>query len=209
MTLPTNINDREQQKFVEVGSLPAVRVALVSGSSSSEESVITTGGLVRAVASSIVRPSDTTAYASGDLVANSTTSGSVTPFSFSTAARVTAGSLIVRKIRLRKTSTGITNAQFRVHLFSASPTVSVGDNAAFNSAGALSTTGSANYLGQTDITLDSGFSDGANGFSGSSFYDTHIKLASGTTVYALLEARAAYTPTSGETITMTLEVMQD
>jgi hypothetical protein len=36
-----------------------------------------------------------------------------------------------------------------------------------------------------------------------------VKLASGTTIRGLLEARAAYTPTSAGTFTVTLDDLQD
>lgn len=173
------------------------------------DAIATTGGLARIASSTITRPANTTAYSIGDLVANNVTAGSVTPFTLA-AARINDGSLILRRIRLRKSTATLTNAQFRVHLFSASPTVSVGDNAAFNSSGTLSTTGSANYLGYVDISIDTAFSDGANGFTTNGFTDIQIKLASGSTnIFALLEARSAYTPGNAETITITLEVLQD
>jgi hypothetical protein len=216
-TASSGLNGRLQRIAQRLTSLiaqiPATLGSTTSANSLSvvpaSDAVTTAGGITRIAASTITRPSDTTAYAVGDLVANSTTSGSVTPFTLA-AARITDGSFIIRRVRLRKSSTTLTNAQFRVHLFNASPTVSVGDNEAFNSAGALSTTGTAAYLGYTDITIDVGFSDGSNGFSGSTFLDTQVKLSGGNAnMYALLEARAAYTPTSAETITVTVEILQD
>lgn len=149
-----------------------------------------------------VRPANTTAYATGQLVADNVTAGSVTPFSL-TAARVAAGSGVIRKVRLTKTSTGIANAAFRVHFFSAAPTVTNGDGGTFLPNGV------ANYLGSADITMDRALSDGAWGASDVGMTDISFKLSSGTTVYALIEARAAYTPTSAETFTVIVEALQD
>lgn len=153
---------------------------------------------------SFSRPADTTAYATGDIVANSTTAGSVTALSF-TAARVapTVGSASgrVRRVKVAKTNTSLTNAQFRVHLYTSTPTIASGDNAAF------STSGAATYIGYALVTMDVAFTDGATGFSAD--VNLPFKLASGQIIYGLLEARLAYTPASAETFTVTLDVEQD
>lgn len=154
-----------------------------------------------AVASaSFSRPADTTAYASGDLVANSTTAGSVVPVSLLNAVREEGGVSRIERVRLRKTGTSITNASFRVHLFSAAPTVTNGDNGAFLSI-------LANYIGAFDVVIDRAFSDGAAGaglpVNGAAATFT---IPSGTTLYALIEARGAYTPVSGETFTVIAEL---
>lgn len=161
------------------------------------------GEQVLATAAQMTRPADTTAYALGDLVANSTTAGSVVPLPF-TVARLPAGSGMIRRARLRKSGTSITNASFRLHLYSASPTPSNGDN------GAWLTNQVANYIGSFDITMDKVFTDGASGNGlptiGS---EINFSLASGQVVYGLLEARAAYTPVSAETFDLALEVLQN
>lgn len=181
------------------GSMPVV-VA-------SDQSALPVVGYAAIPAASMTRPADTTAYAAGDLVGNSTTAGSVTPLAI-TAARVAAGSLLASRVRLRKSGTELTAATFRVYLFSAAPTVANGDN------GALSIAGSANCIGWADVsmatradsTTANPFSDGAFGFGD---LNSLVALASGQTVWALIEARAAYTPASGETFAVTLEVAQN
>lgn len=147
------------------------------------------------------RPADTTAYASGDLIANSTTAGSVTPVAIS-VARVAAGSFLINRVRLSKSGTGVTGASFRVHLFNALPTVANGDN------GALLTSGRAGYIGRVDFDLTAAtiFNDGCAGTADAGFL---VALASGQTVWALIEARGAYAPASGETFALTLEVAQN
>lgn len=155
-------------------------------------------------ASAMTRPNDTTAYASGDLVANSTTAGSVAALQFS-VARLAAGAGAIRRARIRKSGTSVTSAAFRLHLFLAAPaTITNGDN------GAFSVSGSADYLGALDVTVDRAFTDGAVGLgvplSGS---EINFQLASGQVIYGLLEARAAYTPAAQEQFTVSLEVYQD
>jgi len=162
------------------------------------------GGHIANPSASFTRPANTTAYASGQLVANSTVAASVSALSF-TAARVAAGSFILRKIKLHKSGTSTTNASFRVHFFRATPsTITNGDG------GVFSVSGVADYLGAMDVTMDRAFTDGAVGFGvpmvGS---ELSVKLASGTTIVALIEARAAYTPISQEVFTLTLEDLQD
>lgn len=153
---------------------------------------------------SFTRPSDTTAYAAGDLVANSTTAGSVTVLSF-TLARYTAGAGAILRARLSKTTTTLTAAVFRLHLYVSTPgTITNGDNGAFSTSGGGS---SPIYLGAIDITCTQAFTNGAVGF-GVPDSPIFVKLTGGTAVKGLLEARAAYAPGNGETFVVTLEVEQ-
>jgi hypothetical protein len=146
------------------------------------------------------RPADTNVYASGDLVANSTTAGSVTPFSFTNAVRVAAGAGEIQAVRLYKSGTSLTNANFRVHFYIATVVPSNGDNGVW-------LTPMANYVGSFDVTCDKAFTDGAEGAGLPTVgMVRRFQLASGTTLYALLEARGTYTPTSGETFTIRAEI---
>lgn len=139
------------------------------------------------VTASITRPSDTTAYASGDLIANSTTAGSVTALQFGTPAF----SQIVRAT-LTKTNTTNTNATFLLHLFSAAPTVTNGDNGAIAIA-----TNNGTYLGSVAIDSSVG-----TGLGGSVAFTQGIPVFGNT--FGLLSATAAYTPASAEVLTVRL-----
>lgn len=154
--------------------------------------------IIAVVSATFTRPADTTAYASADVVANSTTAGSVTPLTFVVGNPTNAGGKI-RRVRLSKSSTTTTNASFRLHLYSASPTLTNGDN------GALSTNKAANYLGALDITVGTAFSDGAQGI-GVPNTGSEINFGGHATVYGILEARAAYGPASAEVFVADLEV---
>lgn len=149
---------------------------------------------------SFTRPNDTTAYTSGDLVANSTTAGSVV--SASLAVSPYKGGFRVRRVKLHKSGTSTTNAQFRVHLFTAAPaSVANGDNGAFSSAGV------ASYIGSADVTIGQAFTDGAAGFAApATGSDMAGVLTNSTTIRALVEARAAYTPVAQEVFTVTVEI---
>jgi hypothetical protein len=151
---------------------------------------------------SFTRPADTTAYASGDIVANSTTAGSVVPLNFPSCSDGIGHSLQIRRVRLSKSTTGVTNASFRLHLFNVLPTVTSGDNAAIVIA-----TGAAKYLGQVDIVMNQSFTDGGAG-QATCEINCH-PVAGASNLYGLLEARAAYTPGSAEVFTASLEIVQD
>jgi hypothetical protein len=153
------------------------------------------------LSAAFIRPNDTTAYASGDLVANSTTAGSVVPMPIPLGQIAAVGHALTRitRARLTKSGTGIANASFRVHLYEAAPTPANGDN------GAWSTDKAANWLGNIDITSMVAFTDGATGTgSATAGSEMFLRLASGT-IFALLEARAAYAPIANEVFTLTLE----
>jgi hypothetical protein len=149
------------------------------------------------------RPADTTAYAIGDLVANSITAGSVVPLAFKLDNSFPMGQFRLTRARLFKNGAVVTNATFRLHLYQALPTVTNGDN------GAWLSTGSADWLGNVDFASMLAFSDGAAG-SGScpAGSEQFVRMKQGTTVYGLLAALGAYTPASGEVFTVVLEVVE-
>lgn len=137
--------------------------------------------------SSFIRPADTTAYASGDLVANSTTAGNVVPLTFDMSIK----SGVVGYVRLRKSGSTATSATFALHIFTERPIVTNGDNGAL----AVSTEGS--FLGTVACDLSIG------AFAkGSDLPDTKADRR----LFGLLEATAAYTPASGEVFTAWLEI---
>lgn len=155
--------------------------------------------VISTVVASFTRPADTTAYASGDLVANSTTAGSVVPLTFELAQLSNGG--MVRRCRLVKSGAVLTNASFRVHIYAGGNiTCANGDN------GAWSTDRAAFYLGSFDITMDKAFTDGAMGI-GVPNAGTEINFGR-TTYYGLIEARSAYTPASSEVFSVDLEVIK-
>lgn len=148
----------------------------------------------------ITRPANTTAYASGQLVANSTTAGSVTPFKITNAVRVNGGSGRIERVRLYKSGTSI-GASFRVHYYRSSPAVTNGDGGAWLTSGAA-------YIGAMDVIIDRAFSDGAEG-AGVPLIGNGIlfTLDDGVSdLFALIEARSAYTPASGETFSLRTEI---
>jgi hypothetical protein len=191
----TTIGDPVNPAFqAGVDALGNLKVNIIAGGMSSVK-----------LSASVTRPANTTAYVPGTLVANSTTAGSVVPLAFPNAVTLAGYALQVTRARLVTTSTSIAAASFSIHLFESSPTVSVGDGAAFDAAGVLSLSGIATYAGFIPIDVLQAGSDGAVGF-GTPGTPQGIMLGPAvTTVYALIECTTAYTPTSAETITVILE----
>ena len=149
------------------------------------------------------RPADTTTYTSGDLVANSVTAGSVVPLAFSIAP--TGGSGKITRVRVFTSSTSVTLAQFRVHFYKFSPVPANGDNGVW-------LTPHSGYMGSFDVTVDKVFSDGAKGVGfATTGVGTDVRFDAGTgnnIIYALIEARAAYVPTSAEVFIVDVECEQ-
>jgi hypothetical protein len=151
--------------------------------------------------SSFTRPNDTTAYASGDLVANSTTAASVVPLSW-TFNYVYHGNLIIRRFRLTKSTTTIANASFRLHIYLSSPTgIANGDNGAWS-------TNISNHIGYIDSSNAIAFVNGTSqtGATMDSGSEIILPINQNDTVYGLLEARAAYTPGAQEVFTVNLDI---
>lgn len=164
--------------------------------------------VTQAASSTITRPADTTAYASGDLVANSTTAGSVTNLQFTTLARISGGSGVIVGAQIQKSTATATNAAFRLHLFNTAPTyTSAGDNSAISTVVVASAKG---YLGYIDITAMVGFSDVCWGSGAPDNSRGGIPyVATAQIIYGLLEARGAYTPGNAEVFTVTVDALQD
>jgi hypothetical protein len=153
--------------------------------------------------STLTKVSGTTAYDVGDLIANSATAGSVTPFEWSMSGLGRSG--MIRRVRIYKSTTTTTAASFTLHLFATAPTVANGDNGAF----AVSAGIGAGYLGS--VALD--MSSGAEAGSSTGLADVSATIAigvsfptSGASIYGLLEAVGAYAPGSNEVFTITLEI---
>lgn len=150
--------------------------------------------------SSFSRPADTTQYTQNDLVANSATAGSVTPLSFKIPGR---GMKIWRAVLL-KSSTTVTNANFRLHLYKDSPTCANGDN------GAWSTTVSG-YQGYIQIDASgTTFTDDSSGsgvfVNNSVFAPMFVMADLDRRLYGLLQNTTAtgYAPADSESFTVTL-----
>jgi hypothetical protein len=152
--------------------------------------------------SMLTRSANVTAYATGQLVANNTTAGSVVVPSFVIAT--SAGGAIIPRLRLlTNASTGWNGVNFSINLWRAAPTYTNGDGGAYSPA-----TGSAGWLANFLISGMTQFGDGAVG-SGSiaTANEMTIKLPSGTAIFWDLQILSTATPISGQTFTLTAELL--
>jgi hypothetical protein len=151
-------------------------------------------------------PANTT-YASGQLIANNATAGSVVPLTFATAARTAGGTGFITRARASIGHAGLAGTeQVRLRLFRNSPIVANGNGGAFsaNIVGAIA-------LGRFDMTLDDIGTDGSKGFGipviGSAMI---FDCAAGSqSLYGLLEARSGFTLSLSDVVTVALEISQD
>lgn len=143
----------------------------------------------------VTRPADTTQYAAGDLVANSTTAESVVPITFPVGGQFASGGKIVGG-RMRKSTAAVTTASFRLHLFTVTKTVTNGDNGAI-------VTAMDGYIGSLDFDFATLAND--TNIAGAAIEKVNTALAApigfrapGGVLYGLIEAKGAYTPASAE-----------
>jgi hypothetical protein len=155
-----------------------------------------------ATSASFSRPANTTQYASGDLIANDTTAGSVVAMEFA------GGPTVIRRARLTKDDDDVTAATFRLHLFTGDPTASApanGDNGAISLNTAI-----AEYIGSFDFDMTASpdiYNTAGNVALGVPLKGNEVMSPWAGTIYGLLEARGTYTPASGETFTVDLEYL--
>jgi hypothetical protein len=149
--------------------------------------------------STLTLPGTGGTYASGDLVANSATAGSVVAITCANVARYSGGPVTITRASILKSATGVTNPNFYVHAYTAVPTVTNGNDGAF-----LST--ASGHFCRLAVTADLAFSNGAEGVGVPISGSTCTRVLSATRdVTLLIEARAAYAWTAGETLIVTLE----
>jgi hypothetical protein len=171
----------------------------VTGNATPANSLPVTLSAPNIVAASVfTSPHAASAYTVGNLVANSATAGSVTPMAFNIAPAngVAVG---IAKARLYVQGSGgagpvVTNGTFRMHVFGQSPTSANGDGSAFsetmvNWCGTLTGTllNAGTDYSVAELVPDFGSFIGCAPAGGS------------TTVYGLLEARAAWSPATSNT----------
>lgn len=150
------------------------------------------------------RPADTTAYAAGDVVGNSTSALTLTELTFASLAAGRGG--LVVNAYLAKDGTTVTNAQFRVHLYSyASATVPGQDNAGHGVKYANAPY-AIGYIDFPAMSVGTGTNTGACAILQNLNLAYHCEA---TSLFYTVEALAAYTPASGEKFRLDLELLRD
>ena len=155
--------------------------------------------------STLTLTSATTAYTAGQLIASSATAGSVVVPSFAIANSAGAGAIL----RLRLTTNDATSTAWggqtvQIDLWSAAPTFTNGDRAAF-----LPATGTAGHLASHSCIVSAEYGDGAYREGSPNVGSFALpKLASGTTIYWSAIATTGSGVTGASKVwTLTAEVM--
>lgn len=134
--------------------------------------------------STLTLPSATTAYTANQLIASSATAASVAVPSFTVVGVNVSGGVLIPRVRLSvndATSTAWGAQTIQVDLWTAAPTFTNGDRAAFAVA-----TGSASHLGSYSCTMSAETGDGA--YAECSSNSGSFSIANGATIYWTLDA---------------------
>lgn len=157
----------------------------------------------------LTRPADTTAYAANDLVGANTSVNDANVIEIEDAVAAAGQALRIERVRLAKSTNTTTNAQFRLHFFEARPTLGVGDNGALGALTALAVDSMRYYAGYVDVTINRAGDATADGAVGVAVpaVGTGLTVApvSGTSIFVVIQALAAYTPASGEKLWPVIE----
>lgn len=157
----------------------------------------------------ITRPADTTAYAANDLVGANTSVSDTNVIEIEDAVAAAGQALRVERVRLAKSTNTTTNAQFRLHFFESRPTLGVGDNGALGALTALAVDALRYYAGYVDVTINRAGDATGDGSVGVAVpaVGTGLTVApvSGTSIFVVIQALAAYTPASAEKFWPTIE----
>jgi hypothetical protein len=165
------------------------------------------GGVLVTPSSVLSRPANTTAYAANELVASSTSAGSVVTPSFAALAAAGGSGTLRRAKLLTNATTGLNNVAFHIDLWSSAPTFTNGDGGAYAPA-----SGSASWLGSMTVTGMTQLGDGAVGAAVSDVgSDISFVLASTPNIFWSLEciSSGGFTPLSGQQFTFIPEILQN
>lgn len=191
------------------------------------------GGFTPFSAASFTRPADTTAYAVGDNIATTTTGSAVVPLRFLVTGRK-AGSGLIIGAHMAKDQANVTNANFRLRLFSRAPFAAgsyPADNtaivatyaalqfqigvfdfttwAAETAAAWSSAAPNVALSGSNQIAFNMGGAMPSNADS-QIVVNTNRPVFDSQCIFGLLEARAAYAPAANsEQFTINLNVQSD
>ena len=163
-----------------------------------------TSNAISRVSSTLTRPADTVTYAQNDLIASSTTAGSISVPTLTVPNRVQGLRYMIRRVILTTPkTTGMSAFQAFIEFWKDAPTFTNPDNGAYAVA-----TGAASYLGRTTTTVMTQAADGGY-CEGVPTTGVEIVLEGIPTVYwSLKEADATgFFPSSAQTFVLTAELI--
>lgn len=146
------------------------------------------------------RPATTPTYASGQLVNSAAAGAAAVPMTFTLGNSFPTACFRLTRVRITKTGTTGTNGSFRLHLYESIPAQATGDTAVWATSKAL------DWIGNIDVASMLTFTDGCTGTgSAAAGSEIYLRGKTGSNLYGLLEARAAYVGQTGEVFTVILE----
>ena len=155
----------------------------------------------KTITTSITRPNDTTAYTAADAWSDSTSAPTSGGFTFSAAARVSAGSGTITDAVITSDNDPATPLQGEIWLFDTAVT-NINDNAAF----AVTDAEIKTYVGKIAFTLaDAGNNDAAH-VTGLNIGYTCV---GSNNLRFLVKVLNAYTPAAQEVLTVRIKVRQE
>jgi len=159
--------------------------------------------VTKTITVSKVRPADTTVYAAGDVLAESTSAATVWTFSDTVRGSGLGGT--IQSAELIDSAAAATKPELELWLFDASLTTQ-NDNAAWNP----SDTEMKACIGMILFPAGGFMTAGANGMIMASNLVLPFQCAAASsTLYGILVVRNAYTPVSNEEFTIRLQIFQD
>lgn len=162
---------------------------------------VESGGYTTLTAVDFVRPADVVAYGVNDAIADSTTAPTI--LTFTNAARTAGGSGYVVRARVM-TDQSANVAVYRLHLFR-STVAAINDNAPFTTLIA----NRANYLGYIEFPAASTEGTGSDAAVTQNL-DTRLAfVASGTSLFGILQTKLGFTPVSGQRFYVELGIEQN
>lgn len=165
--------------------------------------LVTSGGKTAIAEASFTRPADTTAYAAGDQVCNSTSAPTIMTFSGVTS--FDGGGGVIHAAALISSVDAATGPEFDLLLFDTTATMA-NDNAAC----AVTDAEMLTFIGVIPFLAADQKSCGANAVTQNRSVGLPFKCVSGSTsIYGMLVARNAYTPGNAEVFKVRLSVLQD
>lgn len=163
-------------------------------------STLTVDGRAYRSTVSITRPSNTTAYAAGDVVGSTGGSAILTLSSIGPSG----GFVLIQSAALIFSDSSVPSGMgaFRIHFYNASPTA-IADNAPFD----LVSGDRALYIGYIDLSAPQDF--GSTIYAQVDYPGRLIKLAAASTsLFVEIETRGAYTPVSASTVELRVSTLE-
>lgn len=146
----------------------------------------------------ITRPADTSAYVANDALADSTSAPTAGGFTLSNACRTSGGSGFITNLTVVSSNDPATTLQGEIWVFDSAPTA-VNDNAAF----ALSDADALKLVAVLPFALSSTTAgSGTNSYFNQPGMNVGYTCAGSANLRYLVKVKAAYTPASGETLTV-------